>query len=178
MNFRRPRILRSIMVGVMLSVLALVTTFGLVDPWLAEVQAQQTIINVPISGSGFPMALTGTTTASTTAIAPTRAGLKTTDSGNTGGLFGSHPIYGYRADGVGPCFVQVFDNYPTTAVTVGTTAPIASLPIMANSALGFDHSPLPLFTIDSALVIAATTTPLGSTACASAGAVVTFQYAK
>jgi len=66
-----------------------------------------------------------------------------------------------------PIYVQLFNAVPAN-VTLGSTAPIAFIPIAATSTGGWSISPLALGGFPTAISAAATTTATGSTAPAVA----------
>lgn len=66
-----------------------------------------------------------------------------------------------------PIFVQIFNALPAN-VTLGTTPPIAFVPIAATSTGGWSISPLALGSLRTAISVAATTTATGSGAPSTA----------
>ena len=135
--------------------------------------AQQQTVNTAVVNPA-PSLLTTTNTNLTTAV----IALASAQGGTSGSGFvtGTHNIYGWQLSGATPCYVQVFDRYPASAITVGTTVPVTSLVVTSSSAIqSWTVFPFSAFSITSALGLAATTTQGGATVC-STTPIVQFLY--
>lgn len=128
--------------------------------------AQQQTVNTAVANPAPSMLTTSNTVLLTAVIA-----LASGQSGTlgTGFVTGTHNIYGWQILGATTaCYVQIFDRYPASAISVGTTVPVTSLVQTASSALNsWTVFPYPAFSITSALGMASTTTQGGSTACST-----------
>ncbi len=137
-----------------------------------NVEAQQQTVNTPVSGAYASLNVTGTTTNAGVVVLLHASPVNGAAGGPSGVgaiITGTHVFYGWNAIGsVGTCFVQVFDRGPTTAqVTLGTTVPQAILPVVGVSTGQIQYLATGAFTMNSTLQIAATTTPYGSSQCAT-----------
>lgn len=82
---------------------------------------------------------------------------------------GPTDLFGYRVINTNAAigYLQMFNSATTGAVTLGTTVPDAVIPVPATGASVVEAGQLPIDGFPLGLVIAATTTPGGSTALVS-----------
>ncbi len=144
---------------------AFLSVLLLLAPVLSFAQ-QGNVTTVPRAGALYSGTITTTTILTATPVMLLSQQSNGTDG--TGGITGTHSVIGYQWQGAATaCYIQIFDTGPLAAqVSVGTTVPLVSLPVQGSSSLGLQSiGGLPLWTMSSTLVAAATTTPTGSTAC-------------
>lgn len=148
----------------------------------ADAQSQQ--VPVPSQAQGVALLASGTTDLTATIFNLVR--VTTAATPLTPDITGDHSIYGwsiFNGSGSSPCYIQIFDRYPTTSITVGTTLPSFAMPIYnlvstpVGSVPSFYMSPYPLFHLTSGFGVVATTTRNGNTICTGGGGVTaTFFY--
>lgn len=169
---------RNVLGPLVLLILSAVLVVPLMDvvERTAEAQAQQ--VAIPSNTAVAALLASGTTDLSATAFNLVRV----TNAGATPDINGAHGIYGwaiFNGTGSSPCYVQFFDRYPASTITVGTTLPQFALPFSNGISTGgigtvFPNvyiSPFPIYQMTSGLGLAATTTRNGNTVCIGGGGI-------
>src|SRR5262245_34279442 len=103
----------------------------LAGPISSRMDAQQQNANMPTGATGAGMLYTTTSTNAAVAVIALQQGKAGTLA--TDFVTGTHNVFGYYAQGPVNCFVQVFDRFPVTSITLGTTVPLTSLVMDTNS---------------------------------------------